>query len=124
MQVAALPIPVRRAANHAPPLSPQAANRLKLLEQRTKPPWLGKDKIAAVLRKAGWQVSASSVGRILADAKRRGIPCGPSSTPSSARGKSPNPRAVSYVWAEYNPLTPPRGLLYSCPLGGPMGRLF
>ena len=30
MQIAALPIPVRRAANHAPRLSPQAANRLKL----------------------------------------------------------------------------------------------
>ena len=44
-----------------------------VLAARTKPPWFGKDKIAAALRKAGLQVSASSVGRILADAKRRGI---------------------------------------------------
>ena len=33
----------------------------------------GKDKTAVELRKRGWVVSASMVGRILADAKRRGI---------------------------------------------------
>ena len=140
MQVAALPTPVRRAANSrpTPELSPQAANRLTLIEQwdamrrrghhrsegrrhprparqplplevpppqarparprtrfpppaqrptppagalprrdrpyqRTAPPWFGKDKIAVLLRRRGWKVSASAVGRILADAKRRGV---------------------------------------------------
>ena len=44
-----------------------------VLAQRTAPPWFGKDKIAVLLRRRGWKVSASAVGRILADAKRRGV---------------------------------------------------
>ena len=43
------------------------------LAQRTAPPWFGKDKIAVLLRRRGWKVSASAVGRIIAEAKRRGV---------------------------------------------------
>ena len=43
-----------------------------VLAIRKKPPCYGKDKIAVVLRKRGWGVSASMAGRILSDAKRRG----------------------------------------------------
>ena len=44
-----------------------------VLALRAKPPCYGKDKIAVELRKRGWGVSASMAGRILSDAKRRGI---------------------------------------------------
>ena len=44
-----------------------------VLALRKKPPCYGKDKIAVELRKDGWGVSASMAGRILSDAKRRGI---------------------------------------------------
>ncbi len=36
------------------------------------PRW-GKDKLAPLLRQAGWSVSASMVGRILAQLRRRGV---------------------------------------------------
>lgn len=44
-----------------------------VLTQRTPSPWFGKDKIAVLLRRRGWKVSASAVGRIIAEAKRRGV---------------------------------------------------
>ena len=40
---------------------------------RRQPPWFGKDKLAPLLRQRGWMVSNSTIGRILADLKRRGI---------------------------------------------------
>ncbi|MDP6495714.1 MAG: helix-turn-helix domain-containing protein, partial [Dehalococcoidia bacterium] len=43
---------------------------LELREQR--PRW-GKDKLAVLLRKEGWQVSTSMVGRILTSLKARGV---------------------------------------------------
>ena len=44
-----------------------------VLSLRAQPPCYGKDKIAVELRKRGLAVSASMVGRILSDAKRRGL---------------------------------------------------
>ena len=42
--------------------------------QREEPPCYRKDKIAVELRRAGWNVSNSTVGRILSYLKRRGVP--------------------------------------------------
>ncbi len=41
-------------------------------QQRERPPCYGKDKIAVILRREGWPVSTSTVGRILGSLKRRG----------------------------------------------------
>lgn len=41
--------------------------------ERETPPCLGKDKVAYLLHKRGWQVSVSTVGRILGYLKRRGV---------------------------------------------------
>lgn len=43
-----------------------------VLALRAEHPRWGKDKLDPLLRKAGWEVSVSMVGRILADLKRRG----------------------------------------------------
>ncbi len=64
-----------------------------VLALRAKPPCYGKDKIAVELRKRGWVVSASMAGRILADAKRRGILREPP-RPGVARRKPKRPYAV------------------------------
>ncbi len=42
-------------------------------QQRETPPCYGKDKIAVVLQREGWNVSSSTVGRILGSLKRRGV---------------------------------------------------
>lgn len=42
-------------------------------ELRERYPRWGKDKLAPLLRRAGWTVSVSKVGRILSDLKRRGV---------------------------------------------------
>ena len=58
------------------------------------PRW-GKEKIARLLRDAGWTVSASMVGRILADLKRRGVLRLPLRLSLSARRRSvPRPYAT------------------------------
>ncbi len=41
--------------------------------QRERPPCYGKDKLAPILRREGWEVSSSTVGRILGYLKRRGL---------------------------------------------------
>ena len=46
-------------------------------ELRRQPPWFGKYKLAPLLRQRGRMVSTSTIGRILADLKRRGILKGP-----------------------------------------------
>ena len=46
---------------------------LAVLHVREQYPRWGKDKLAVVLRRAGWTVSTSMVGRILARLKARGV---------------------------------------------------
>ena len=62
-----------------------------VLRLREMPPWEGKDKIAAHLQRAGWQASTSTVGRILASLKRRGVLREPP-RPGVARAKRARPR--------------------------------
>ena len=83
-----------------------------VLAQRTAPPWFGKDKIAVLLRKKGWKVSASTVGRIIAEAKRRGVLREPP-RPGVARRKPRPPQASPQAplrrpQAECLPANPPR----------------
>ena len=54
-----------------PQWNPELVTAVKDLRQQ--PPWFGKDKLAPLLRQRGWTVSTSTVGRILADLKRRGV---------------------------------------------------
>ena len=66
--------------------------RIAVFAIRKKPPCYGKDKIAVELRKDDWGVSASMVGRILSDAKRRGIlrePPRPGVRPCNPKPKHP-----------------------------------
>ena len=54
-----------------PTWTPELAQAvLEIREQR--PRW-GKDKLAVLLQKEGWQVSVSMVGRILTSLKARGV---------------------------------------------------
>ena len=54
-----------------PQWDPQLVTAIEDL--RRQPPWFGKDKLAPLLRQRGWMVSTSTIGRILADLKRRGV---------------------------------------------------
>lgn len=54
-----------------PTWSPALAHAV-LLARRKHPRW-GKDKLAVILRRQGWEVSVSMAGRILADVRRRGV---------------------------------------------------
>ena len=59
-----------------------------------RPRW-GKDKLAVILRKEGWQVSTSVVGRILSSLKARGVLREPPANGISARKRQrPRPYAV------------------------------
>jgi putative transposase len=65
-----------------------------LLELREQYGW-GKDKLVILLRRAGWQVSTSMVGRILCSLKRRGLLRESPRRPVSARKRRPKrPYAV------------------------------
>jgi len=78
----------RRCPTWSPALS-QA-----VLELREQYGW-GKDKLVILLRRAGWQVSTSMVGRILCSLKRRGLLIEPPRRPVSARKRQPKrPHAV------------------------------
>src|SRR3990172_13219036 len=59
-----------------------------VLELREQYGW-GKDKLVILLRRAGWQVSTSMVGRILSSLKRRGILLEPPRRPVSATKRRP-----------------------------------
>ena len=59
-----------------------------LLELREQYGW-GKDKLVILLRRDGWQVSTSMVGRILCSLKRRGLLREPPRRPVSARKRRP-----------------------------------
>ena len=66
-----------------PTWSPELAQAvLEIREQR--PRW-GKDKLAVLLRKGGWQVTTSMVGRILTSLKARGVLREPPANGISAR---------------------------------------
>jgi putative transposase len=54
-----------------PTWTPEQAERVRRLRERY-PRW-GKDKLAVLLRREGWAVSVSMVGRILASLRRRGV---------------------------------------------------
>ena len=65
-----------------------------VLERREQYGW-GKDKLVILLRRSGWQVSTSMVGRILCYLKRRGLLREPPRHPVSARKRRPKrPYAV------------------------------
>ncbi len=63
-------------------------------QQRERPPCYGKDKIAVILRREGWPVSTSTVGRILGSLKRRGALREPP-RPGVARRRRGRPRAYA-----------------------------
>ena len=60
-----------------------------VLELREQYPRWGKDKLAPLLRAAGWSVSTSMVGRILASLKRRGVLREPPRAGSAVRRPRP-----------------------------------
>ena len=67
-----------------------------VLELREQYPRWGKDKLAVLLREAGWRVSTSMVGRILKRAKETGVLREPPAVGISARKRSRSrPYAVS-----------------------------
>jgi transposase InsO family protein len=76
-----------------PTWSPDLAQAvLKMREQR--PRW-GKDKLAVLLRDAGWSVSTSMVGRILTNLRQRGLLVEPlGNSVSARRPRPPRPYAV------------------------------
>lgn len=59
-----------------------------VLELRERYGW-GKDKLVILLRRSGWQVSTSMVGRILCSLKQRGLLREPPRRPVSARKRRP-----------------------------------
>jgi len=61
---------------------------LAVLELREQYGW-GKDKLVILLRRAGWHVSTSMVGRILCSLKRRGLLIEPPRRTLSARKRRP-----------------------------------
>ena len=66
-----------------------------VLRLREKYPRWGKDKLVILLRREGWQVSTSMVGRILAQYKARGVlrePAGPGT--SAKKRRRPRPYAI------------------------------
>jgi putative transposase len=63
-------------------------------ERERYPRW-GKDKLAVLLRREGWAVSTSKVGRILSDLRRRGVLREPLIVHSrSSRRAAPRPYAI------------------------------
>jgi putative transposase len=76
-----------------PTWSPALAEAVRSLRQ-TYPRW-GKDKLVVLLRRAGWTVSTSMVGRILTAWRRQGRLVEPIRRPVSARKRRPpRPYAV------------------------------
>lgn len=76
-----------------------------LIVRRLHPRW-GKDKLAILLRRQGWQVSVSMIGRILGEARRRGVLKEPPLYRVSARKRRPKrPYAVRKP-REYKALAP------------------
>ena len=66
-----------------------------VLRLREKYPRWGKDKLVVLLRREGWQVSTSMVGRILTQLKARGVLKEPVRNRISARKpKHPRPYAI------------------------------
>jgi len=64
-------------------------------ELREQYPRWGKDKLAPLLRKAGWSVSTSMVGRILAQLRRQGVLVEPlPSTVAVRKPRPPRPYAI------------------------------
>lgn len=61
---------------------------LAVLHLREQYPRWGKDKLVVLLRRAGWRVSTSMVGRILTDLKARGILREPSLAAISTRKRT------------------------------------
>lgn len=76
-----------------PTWSPELAQAV--LHLREQYPRWGKDKLVVLLRRQGWQVSTSMVGRILKHLKARGVLKEPPRRKVSARrGRRPRPYAV------------------------------
>ncbi len=76
-----------------PTWSPELAQAV--CELREQYPRWGKDKLAPLLREAGWPVSTSMVGRILAQLRKRGVLVEPSRAAVAVRKpRPPRPYAV------------------------------
>ena len=74
--------------------------------ERETPPYPGKDKIAPALQRCGWNVSVSTVGRIIAHLKQRGVLREP-----PRPGVAPHKRRVARPYAirkpkDYQPREP------------------
>ena len=59
------------------------------MQLRSRYPRWGKDTLAVLVRRRGWHVSTSMVGRILSSLRRRGLLLEPPSRPISARKRHP-----------------------------------
>lgn len=66
----------------------------KVLELREQYPRWGKDKVVVLLKRDGWAVSTSMVGRIISRLKARGVLREPPRRLSSSRRPHPRPYAV------------------------------
>lgn len=64
-------VPSRPRRLRQPTWTPELAAAVR--REREQYPCWGKEKIAIMVRRQGWQVSTSMVGRILADLRRRGV---------------------------------------------------
>ena len=80
-----------------------------VLELREQYGW-GKDKLVILLRRAGWHVSTSMVGRILSSLKRRGVLVEPPRRPVSAAKRRPRRPYAIRKPKDYS-LTAPGGLV-------------
>jgi len=80
-----------------------------VLELRERYGW-GKDKLVILLRRVGWQVSTSMVGRILSSLKRRGVLLEPPRRPVSAARRRPR-RPYAIRKPKDYPLTAPGDLV-------------
>src|SRR3990172_6095935 len=80
-----------------------------VLELREQYGW-GKDKLVILLRRVGWQVSNSMVGRILSSLKRRGVLLEPPRRPVSAARRRPR-RPYAIRKPKDYPLTAPGDLV-------------
>src|SRR3972149_2238862 len=80
-----------------------------VLELRVQYGW-GKDKLVILLRRAGWHVSTSMVGRILSSLKRRGVLVEPPRRPVSAARRRPRRPYAIRKPKDYSP-TAPGGLV-------------
>lgn len=95
------PAPIRRRR----PTSSRELAEAVLVLRESHPCW-GKDKLAILLRRRGWTVSVSMVGRILSSLRERGLLKEPRRTYVSARKRRPGRIYAGRKPKEYAALVP------------------